>query len=106
MLYSRSNEEVPKTIGLLSATTFVSEVDSTTLSLMVPLLSRGPSEKLTATKRKVVVITDNIPETMYTADLAANLVHARNCDNGECQTLAPYLNQIVASHDSTHITSE
>ncbi|KAI6123252.1 hypothetical protein EDD16DRAFT_686278 [Pisolithus croceorrhizus] len=30
-------EEVPNTIQLLSATTFVSEVDSATLSLMVPL---------------------------------------------------------------------
>lgn len=48
-------EEVPATIALLSATTFVSEVDSPTLSLMVPLLSRGLSEKLTATKRKVAV---------------------------------------------------
>ena len=48
-------EEVPNTINLLSATTFVSEVDSPTLSLMVPLLSRGLNEKLTATKRKVAV---------------------------------------------------
>jgi elongation factor 3 len=48
-------EEVPKTIQLLSATTFVSEVDSATLALMVPLLSRGLNEKLTATKRKVAV---------------------------------------------------
>lgn len=48
-------EEVPKTIQLLSATTFVSEVDAPTLSLMVPLLSRGLNEKLTATKRKVAV---------------------------------------------------
>ena len=48
-------EEVPSTIQLLSATTFVSEVDSPTLSLMVPLLSRGLTEKLTATKRKVAV---------------------------------------------------
>jgi elongation factor 3 len=48
-------EEVPSTIQLLSATTFVSEVDAPTLSLMVPLLSRGLSEKLTATKRKVAV---------------------------------------------------
>ncbi|KAH8978707.1 P-loop containing nucleoside triphosphate hydrolase protein [Lactarius akahatsu] len=53
-------EEVPNTIQLLSATTFVSEVDSATLSLMVPLLSRGISEKLTATKRKVAVIVDNM----------------------------------------------
>ena len=48
-------EEVPKCIQLLAATTFVSEVDSPTLSLMVPLLSRGLTEKLTATKRKVAV---------------------------------------------------
>lgn len=53
-------EEVPGTIMLLSATTFVSEVDSPTLSLMVPLLSRGLNEKLTATKRKVAVIVDNM----------------------------------------------
>ncbi|KAK2460660.1 hypothetical protein APHAL10511_007130 [Amanita phalloides] len=53
-------EEVPNTIALLAATTFVSEVDSPTLSLMVPLLSRGLSEKLTATKRKVAVIVDNM----------------------------------------------
>lgn len=53
-------EEVPQTIQLLSATTFVSEVDSPTLSLMVPLLSRGITERLTATKRKVAVITDNM----------------------------------------------
>ncbi|PWZ01125.1 hypothetical protein BCV70DRAFT_199494 [Testicularia cyperi] len=53
-------EEVPKTIQLLSATTFVQEVDSATLALMVPLLSRGLNERPTATKRKVAVITDNM----------------------------------------------
>ena len=46
-------EEVPNTIQLLSATTFVSEVDSAMLSLMVHLLSRGL--KLTATRHKVAV---------------------------------------------------
>jgi elongation factor 3 len=53
-------EEVPNTISLLAATTFVSEVDSPTLSLMVPLLARGLTEKLTAIKRKVAVIVDNM----------------------------------------------
>ncbi|KAJ7253368.1 hypothetical protein B0H12DRAFT_1116885 [Mycena haematopus] len=53
-------EEVPGTIMLLSATTFVSEVDSPTLSLMVPLLSRGLSEKLTSTKRKVAVLLTHL----------------------------------------------
>ncbi|KAK7035866.1 hypothetical protein R3P38DRAFT_2909439 [Favolaschia claudopus] len=53
-------EEVPGTIMLLSGHHIRSEVDSPTLSLMVPLLSRGLSEKLTATKRKVAVIVDNM----------------------------------------------
>lgn len=53
-------EEVPKTIQLLSATTFVSEVDAPTLSLMVPLLSRGLQERPVATKRKCAVIIDNM----------------------------------------------
>jgi elongation factor 3 len=188
-------EEVPKTIGLLSATTFVSEVDSATLSLMVPLLSRGLSEKLTATKRKVAVITDNMAklvdshvtvrpflpkllpglikientigdpearavvnraittlrqigqvpegedgtdlppikhadekqlahsliaiykklgatvspgnvETMYAANLAANLTNAKNFDVPEWDTLAPYLNIITSSPDGTTVARE
>ncbi|KAL8293230.1 hypothetical protein RQP46_000924 [Phenoliferia psychrophenolica] len=53
-------EEVPTTIQLLAATTFVSEVDSPTLALMAPLLQRGLTEKLTATVRKVAVIIDNM----------------------------------------------
>lgn len=53
-------EEVPKTIQLLGATTFVSEVDSPTLALMAPLLSRGLSERATPIKRKVAVIIDNM----------------------------------------------
>ncbi|RDB24229.1 Elongation factor 3 [Hypsizygus marmoreus] len=60
-------EEVPNTIALLSATTFVSEVDSPTLSLMVPLLSRGLTEKLTSTKRKVAVIVDNMAKLVDSA---------------------------------------
>lgn len=53
-------EEVPSTIQLLGSTTFVSEVDAPTLSLMAPLLSRGLNERPTATKRKVAVIIDNM----------------------------------------------
>ncbi|GEM09407.1 elongation factor 3 [Rhodotorula toruloides] len=53
-------EETPKTVQLLAATTFVQEVDSPTLALMAPLLSRGLTEKLTATVRKVAVIIDNM----------------------------------------------
>ena len=43
-------KEVSKTFQLLSAMTFVSEVDPATLSLMAPLLSCGLSEELTAMK--------------------------------------------------------
>jgi elongation factor 3 len=53
-------EEVPKTIVLLSATTFVSEVTGPTISLIAPLLVRGLDERPTATKRKVCVIADNM----------------------------------------------
>ncbi|BGP13606.1 hypothetical protein JCM10213_007782 [Rhodosporidiobolus nylandii] len=53
-------EETTKTVQLLAATTFVQEVDSPTLALMAPLLSRGLTEKLTATVRKVAVIIDNM----------------------------------------------
>jgi len=53
-------EETTRTIGILAATTFVSEVDSPTLALMAPLLQRGLTEKLTATVRKVSTIIDNM----------------------------------------------
>jgi len=53
-------EEVPKTITVLSATTFVSEVTAPTISLIAPLLIRGLDERPTATKRKVAVIADNM----------------------------------------------
>jgi elongation factor 3 len=47
-------EEVPKTFQLLSATTFISEADLATLSLMVPC-SLVVSQELTAMKCKVAV---------------------------------------------------
>lgn len=53
-------DDVPDTTTLLSATTFASEVDSPTCSLVASLLSPGPNGKLTATKHKVVVIIDNM----------------------------------------------
>jgi len=187
-------EEVPATISLLSATTFVTEVDSATLSLMVPLLSRGLSEKLTSIKRKVAVIVDNmaklvdspvtvrpflpkllpglikvetamadpearavvnraiatlrsigeVPEgdgtdlpplkfaeeralahslvaiykakgaavspgnvdTMYAANLACNLVNAKNFDVPEWDTLAPYLAFITATPDAIEVARD
>lgn len=52
--------EVPETVHLLGATTFVSEVTTATLSIMAPLLSRGLAERDTAIKRKAAVIVDNM----------------------------------------------
>lgn len=53
-------ENVPETVHLLGATTFVTEVQGPTLALMVPLLDRGLVERETAIKRKSAVIVDNM----------------------------------------------
>ena len=53
-------ENVPETVHLLGATTFVTEVQEPTLALMVPLLDRGLNERETAIKRKSAVIVDNM----------------------------------------------
>lgn len=53
-------KEVPETVHTLGATTFVSEVTMATLSIMVPLLSRGLAERDTPIKRKAAVIIDNM----------------------------------------------
>lgn len=51
---------VPETVHSLGATTFVAEVTPATLSIMVPLLSRGLAERETSIKRKAAVIIDNM----------------------------------------------
>jgi elongation factor 3 len=53
-------ENVPETIHLLGATTFVTDVHEPTLAIMVPLLERGLAERETAIKRKAAVIVDNM----------------------------------------------
>ncbi|KAI8880830.1 hypothetical protein K501DRAFT_254385 [Backusella circina FSU 941] len=64
-------ENVPETIHLLGATTFVQEVDSATLSIMVPLLSRGLDERATSIKRKAALIIDNMSKLVDDPDVAA-----------------------------------
>ncbi|CEG69971.1 Putative Elongation factor 3 [Rhizopus microsporus] len=64
-------ENVPETIHLLGATTFVQEVDSATLSIMVPLLSRGLNERATPIKRKSALIIDNMSKLVDDPDVAA-----------------------------------
>ncbi|KAL2825288.1 armadillo-type protein [Aspergillus cavernicola] len=51
---------VPEAVHNLGATTFVSDVTSPTLAIMVPLLSRGLVERETAIQRKSAVIVDNM----------------------------------------------
>jgi len=53
-------ENVPETIHLLGATTFVTDVHEPTLAIMVPLLDRGLAERETPIKRKSAVIVDNM----------------------------------------------
>ena len=53
-------ENVPETVHLLGATTFVTDVHEPTLAIMVPLLERGLNERETAIKRKSAVIVDNM----------------------------------------------
>ncbi|KAJ9303512.1 hypothetical protein DTO217A2_7002 [Paecilomyces variotii] len=53
-------ENVPETVHLLGATTFVTDVHEPTLAIMVPLLDRGLVERETAIKRKSAVIVDNM----------------------------------------------
>ncbi|KAH0843676.1 hypothetical protein AYO21_05461 [Fonsecaea monophora] len=53
-------ENVPETVHLLGATTFVTDVHEPTLAIMVPLLERGLAERDTAIKRKAAVIVDNM----------------------------------------------
>ncbi|KAI9368849.1 armadillo-type protein [Aspergillus egyptiacus] len=52
--------KVPQTVHTLGATTFVSDVTSPTLAIMVPLLRRGLVERDTPIKRKTAVIIDNM----------------------------------------------
>jgi elongation factor 3 len=53
-------ENVPETVHLLGATTFVSDVTGPTMAIMVPLLDRGLVERDTPIKRKAAVIVDNM----------------------------------------------
>ncbi|KAG2223334.1 hypothetical protein INT45_008991 [Circinella minor] len=64
-------ENVPETIHLLGATTFVQEVDAATLSIMVPLLSRGLNERATPIKRKAALIIDNMCKLVDDPEIAA-----------------------------------
>jgi elongation factor 3 len=64
-------ENVPETVHLLGATTFVTDVHEPTLAIMVPLLDRGLSERETAIKRKSAVIVDNMCKLVEDPNIVA-----------------------------------
>jgi elongation factor 3 len=89
--------EVPETVHLLSATTFVQAVEAPALSIMVPLLVRGLRERQTAIKRKSALIIDNMSKLVENpADAAVFLPRllpgvkevAENVADPECRSVA------------------
>ncbi|KAF2089431.1 ARM repeat-containing protein [Saccharata proteae CBS 121410] len=64
-------ENVPETVHLLGATTFVTDVHEPTLAIMVPLLERGLVERETAIKRKSAVIVDNMCKLVEDPNIVA-----------------------------------
>ena len=64
-------ENVPETVHLLGATTFVTDVHEPTLAIMVPLLERGLPERETAIKRKAAVIVDNMCKLVEDPNIVA-----------------------------------
>ncbi|KAK5143999.1 translational elongation factor EF-1 alpha [Oleoguttula sp. CCFEE 6159] len=78
-------ENVPETVHLLGATTFVTDVHEPTLAIMVPLLERGLVERETAIKRKAAVIVDNmcklVEDPQIVASFLPKLLPALNKNN-------------------------
>ena len=67
-------ENVPETVHLLGATTFVTDVHEPTLAIMVPLLERGLVERETAIKRKSAVIVDNMCKLVEDPQIVASFL--------------------------------
>ncbi|GAB7349100.1 hypothetical protein MBLNU459_g8050t1 [Dothideomycetes sp. NU459] len=67
-------ENVPETVHLLGATTFVTDVHEPTLAIMVPLLERGLNERETAIKRKSAVIVDNMCKLVEDPQIVASFL--------------------------------
>jgi elongation factor 3 len=59
--------EVQQCVHKLGATTFVQQVESPALAILVPLLLRGLRERVTAIKRKSCVIIDNMAKLVDNA---------------------------------------
>lgn len=60
--------EVPDCVHKLSATTFVQSVDARTLSILVPLLIRGLTDRATPIRRKACVIIRNMAKVRWAVE--------------------------------------
>jgi elongation factor 3 len=67
-------ENVPETVHLLGATTFVTDVHEPTLAIMVPLLERGLKNRETPIKRKSAVIVDNMCKLVEDPNIVASFL--------------------------------
>ena len=67
-------ENVPETVHLLGATTFVTDVHEPTLAIMVPLLERGLTSRETPIKRKAAVIVDNMCKLVEDPQIVASFL--------------------------------
>jgi len=63
--------ETMKAVDELKATTFVSPVDASTLSILCPILSRGLKEKQALSKRSCCVVIENMSRLVETPDAVA-----------------------------------
>ncbi len=64
-------DTVPNTIKALSNTTFVSEVTTPSLAVLVPLLTRGLNDRSMDTQRRTVVVAENVCKLVRDPAVAA-----------------------------------
>ena len=65
------SDSVPACIKALSSTTFVAEVTSPALAVLVPLLIRALSDRSMEVQRRTVVVIDNLVKLVRDSNVAA-----------------------------------
>jgi elongation factor 3 len=65
------SDSVPACIKALSSTTFVAEVTSPALAVLVPLLIRALSDRSMEVQRRTVVVIDNLVKLVRDPNVAA-----------------------------------
>lgn len=98
--------EVPDCVHKLSATTFVQSVDARTLSILVPLLVRGLTDRTTPIRRKACVIIRNMAKLVddpvdaatFVSTLLPNVKYAmEGMSNPEARDVATDCHKILES---------